>query len=93
MISILKLCLCSGEILHRDESIFRHDYSGGRGRGVRALQPSPLSLTLYPSPSTPGQVIARCFDRECKRRLLVRGTGRRFAVSRLPHIMRHELQK
>ena len=47
------------------------------------FKPYPLPLSL-----TPGLVMARYFDRECKRRLLVRVTGRRLtAVFRLPHIM------
>ena len=63
------------------------DYLPASGSRVR------LNDASYPFPLTPGNVMAGCFDRECEGRLLVRVTGRRFAVSRFLHIMRHELQK
>ena len=49
--------------------------------------PLPLPPTPYPVSLTPGIVMARYFDRERERRLLVRVTGKRLtAVFRLPHI-------
>ena len=61
---------------------------------IRHKKEYNLNLTLpfnpypYPLSLTPGIVMARYFDCECERRLLVRVTGRRLiAVLRLPHIM------
>ena len=49
--------------------------------------PSPLPVTPCPLSLSPGIVMARYFDRECERRLLVCVMRRRLtAMFRLPHI-------